>query len=152
MVVSENDEVIGAVINNIMRRNDVNNGCDSENYKESSKFSYIKTFLYKAEREVDVFSQYPNVDHIMDMKIITVDKAYRGQGVCKALIGKSKYIKVENYSYVFGLFFSLGSRGVVLIIFSTYNKYMIVFIIVGFIHCDFFESYKRNSKNNMLKS
>jgi hypothetical protein len=90
MAVSEDGVVIGAILNNIMRRNDVNN-CNNENCKESPKFNDITTFLDKAEREVDIFNQYPNVDLIMDMKIITVDKAYRGHGICKALVDKTKY-------------------------------------------------------------
>lgn len=90
MAVSEYGVVVGAIINNIMRRNDVNNS-NNENCKESLKFNNITTFLDKVEREVDIFGQYPNVDYIMDMKIITVDKAYRGHGVCKALVGKTKY-------------------------------------------------------------
>ncbi|XP_025418856.1 dopamine N-acetyltransferase-like [Sipha flava] len=94
MAVSEDGVVIGAILNNIMRRNDVNN-CNNENCKESPKFNDITTFLDKAEREVDIFNQYPNVDLIMDMKIITVDKAYRGHGICKALVDKTKELALE---------------------------------------------------------
>ena len=33
--------------------------------------------------------KYPNVDRVMDIKIISVDESFRGQGVCKALIDKT---------------------------------------------------------------
>jgi len=48
--------------------------------------------LDKAGRETDVFGQYPNVDRIMKLKIITVNEEFRGLGICKALINKSKYV------------------------------------------------------------
>lgn len=57
---------------------------------EHTKFNDITTLLDKVEREADVFSKYPNVDRVMDIKIISVDESFRGQGICKALIDKTK--------------------------------------------------------------
>jgi len=49
--------------------------------------------LDNAGRETNVFGNYPNVDRVMELKIITVNEEYRRLGICKALINKSKYIK-----------------------------------------------------------
>lgn len=57
--------------------------------KDNTKFNIITTLLDKIERETDVFTKYPNIDRIMDIKIISVDESFRGQGVCKALINKT---------------------------------------------------------------
>lgn len=96
MAISEiNGEVIGAIINNIMCRKDVSQNT-VEVYDESLKFNKIAIILDKVQREANVFGQYPNANRIMDMKIITVNKASRGQGICKALVNKTRYIKVDK--------------------------------------------------------
>lgn len=96
MAVSDDGEVIGAILNNIMSRDDkVQNKV--EVFDESLQFNKIVIILDKVQREADVFGQYPNANRIMDMKIITVDKANRGQGICNALVKKTRYIKVDKY-------------------------------------------------------
>jgi len=98
MAISQTGDIIGVILNSIMHRDDVeedeeeeedddNNGTCNEN----SKFKDILVLLNKIRREADVFAQYPNVNHILDIKIVTVNDEYRGQGVCKALIDKTKY-------------------------------------------------------------
>lgn len=76
------------ILNNVMNR-----GYREENNKEDSgdktKFNDITTLLDKVEQEADVFQKFPDVDRIMDIKIISVDESFRGQGVCKALINKT---------------------------------------------------------------
>lgn len=62
---------------------------ETEENVEDIKFNLITTFLDKVEQEVDIFNKYPNIDRIMDIKIISVDESYRGQGICKALINKT---------------------------------------------------------------
>lgn len=91
MAVSQTGDIMGIILNNIMLRDDVEENEDDENCNESSKFKDIVVLLDKIKREADVFSQYPSADRIMDIKIVTVNDAYRGQGVCKALVDKTKY-------------------------------------------------------------
>ena len=92
-VSADTGELMGASLNCIVGRdNEIKNYGDDNNDK-SSKFNDIMVFLDKAGRDINVFGQFPNIDRIMELKIIAVHEAYRGQGVCKALIDKSKYIK-----------------------------------------------------------
>lgn len=96
MAVSQTGDIMGVILNNIMRRVDViNEDDDDDSCNENSKFKDIVALLDKIKREADVFVQYPNVDRILEIKIVTVNDAYRGQGVCKALVDKTKYIKVK---------------------------------------------------------
>jgi len=98
MAVSvETGEMMGASPNTTLCRNNEIKKYSHENKDKSSKFNDIKVFLDKAEQDIDVFGQYPNIDHIMELSIITVKEAYRRQGVCKALIDKSKYIKYNLF-------------------------------------------------------
>lgn len=97
-VSTETGEMMGASLNTILCRDNEIKKISDENNDKCPKYNHIMDFLDKAERDVDVFGQYPNIDRIMELKIITVNEAYRGQGVCKALIDKSKYIKY-NFFY-----------------------------------------------------
>lgn len=90
MAVSEKGELIGVALNGKTCRDNVNKYIDDDNNKECSKFNELKTFFEKADQEVDVFGKYPNVNCIIDLEIVAVDEAYRGRGVCKALIAKTK--------------------------------------------------------------
>jgi predicted GNAT family acetyltransferase len=88
--ISPNGELMGVVLNDLTSKNNREENTTTNNGPgDHTKFNYITTLLDKVEREADVFSKYPNVDRIMDIKIISVDKSFRGQGVCKALIDKT---------------------------------------------------------------
>ncbi|XP_025418855.1 dopamine N-acetyltransferase-like [Sipha flava] len=94
MAVSDNNEIIGVILNNIMCRDDITEN-EVEVFDESLQFNKILIILDKVQREANVFGQYPNANRIMDLKIITVDKAYRGQGICKALVNKTRELALE---------------------------------------------------------
>ncbi|CAH1713345.1 unnamed protein product [Aphis gossypii] len=95
--VSPNGDLIGVVLNNLTYRVDrEKNNENEEDTKDNTKFNIITEFLDKVEREADVFQKFPNVDRVMDIKIISVDESFRGQGVCKALIDKTIEIALEN--------------------------------------------------------
>lgn len=83
---------MGVILSDLTCRNDKEQNNESENDStpgDNTKFNIITTLLDKIERETDVFNKFPNVDRIIDIKIISVDESYRGQGVCKALIEKT---------------------------------------------------------------
>lgn len=90
MAISQNGEVMGGIINNIMTRTDVQYDGNFNQYSELN--AKVVTFLYKTKIQSNVFSQYPHVDQILDMNIIAVNRNYRGYGICKSLVNKSKYI------------------------------------------------------------
>ncbi|XP_026817806.1 dopamine N-acetyltransferase-like isoform X2 [Rhopalosiphum maidis] len=69
-VSAETGDIIGAVLNSTVCRE-------------------------KAERDIDFFGQYPNIERLMKLEIITVNEAYRGQGICKALVKKSKELALK---------------------------------------------------------
>jgi len=96
-VSAETGEMMGASLNTTLCRDNEIKKSSDENNDKSSKYNDIMVFLDKSERDIDVFGQYPNIDRIMELKIITVNEAYRRQGVCKALIDKSKYIKYNLF-------------------------------------------------------
>ncbi|KAF0759514.1 dopamine N-acetyltransferase isoform X1 [Aphis craccivora] len=96
MAVSQTGDIMGVILNNIMHRDDEEEDEeDDETCNENLKFKDIVVLLDKIKREADVFAQYKNVNRILEIKIVTVNEAYRGQGVCKALIDKTKEYALE---------------------------------------------------------
>ncbi|XP_050053605.1 arylalkylamine N-acetyltransferase 1-like isoform X2 [Aphis gossypii] len=98
MAVSETGEIMGAILNSVMSKEDyLIQQYGDENFEPSSRFDDIEVLLNKVRRDIDLFGQYPNidVDRIMELKLISVNEAYRGQGVCKALVKKSKELALE---------------------------------------------------------
>lgn len=88
--ISPSGQLMGVVLNDLASKIDREKNDTTNNEPEDrTKFNEITTLLDKVEREADVFSKFPNVDCIMDIKIISVDESFRGQGVCKALIDKT---------------------------------------------------------------
>jgi len=96
--VSETGEVMGVILNSIMNMDDyIIQQYSDENFDPSSRFDDIEVLLNKVRRDIDLFGKYPNVniDRIMELKLISVNEAYRGQGVCQALVKKSKEMALE---------------------------------------------------------
>jgi predicted GNAT family acetyltransferase len=96
MAVSQAGDIMGVILNNIMHRNEEEEeeeDDEDDNCNDNLKFKEIVVLLDKIKKEADVFEQYPNVNRILEIKIVTVNEAYRGQGVCKALVDKTKYTK-----------------------------------------------------------
>ncbi|XP_015379972.1 PREDICTED: uncharacterized protein LOC107173797 [Diuraphis noxia] len=94
-ISTQTGEMMGAALNSTVCRSDEKKQCGDEN--KSSKFNDILVILDKAGREIDIFGKYPNVDRIMKINIITVNEVYRGLGVCKALVNKSKYVTLHDF-------------------------------------------------------
>lgn len=95
MAVSQTGDIMGVILNNIMHRDEEEEEEDNKDdtCNHNLKFKEIVVLLDKIKKEADVFAQYPNVNRILEIKIVTVNEAYRGQGVCKALVDKTKYTK-----------------------------------------------------------
>lgn len=82
---------MGVILSSLTCRKDheETNNSEKDPTEDNTKFNDITTLLDKVEREADVFTKFPNIDRIMDIKIISVDESFRSQGVCKALIDKT---------------------------------------------------------------
>lgn len=90
MAVSEKGDPIGVMLNNTTRRDREKKYIVDDSNKKNSKYNEIMSILGKIQREVDLYGKYPNVNHIMHICVAAVNDSYRGRGVCKALIAKTK--------------------------------------------------------------
>ena len=89
MAVSSNGNLLGVCLNGSLTRNH-DEGEKSELDKAENctdpKFKKILQLLSTVEEKADVFAHFPEVESILDIKILSVDESCRGQGICKALI------------------------------------------------------------------
>lgn len=92
MAVSQTGDIMGMILNTMLKRDDdeEENNDEDEVGTKNLRFNDIVVLLDKIKQEANVFAQYPSVDRIMEIKIVAVNEAYRGRGVCKALIDKTK--------------------------------------------------------------
>lgn len=91
MAISPTGKILGVCINGIMRREDPSDDTN-DNSKDcpNQKFKKILDLLTTVGKESDVFKQFPEIDKVIDIRIISVDDSCRGQGIAKALLDKTK--------------------------------------------------------------
>lgn len=90
MAVSKTGDIMGMIFNSVIRRNENVETWHNEMNTGNSKLDKIVIFMNKLNRGANVFDRYPNIDLTLKMRYITVKDAHRGQGVCKALINKTR--------------------------------------------------------------
>lgn len=93
MVLNNAGEIIGVCLNGIevkggLKASEEVNVADEE--CSNPKFKKILNLLSVVSKQSDVFGQFPNCDKLMDIRIISVDDNYRGKGLAKGLVEKTK--------------------------------------------------------------
>lgn len=63
---------------------DFSEGCQHPRFKK------ILQLLYKISKESAIFTKLPDVDVVLEVKIISVDSSYRGQGLAHHLLYQAK--------------------------------------------------------------
>ncbi|XP_077287423.1 arylalkylamine N-acetyltransferase 1-like isoform X2 [Arctopsyche grandis] len=90
MIVDQDDNLVAVGLNGLNRKEDQVEDCSES--CENPKFKKILKLLYKVNNESDIFGYCPDIDVVMDMKIISVDEAYRGKGLAHYLLYKTNEI------------------------------------------------------------
>ncbi len=91
MAVSSSGHLLGVCLNGIVTREKDGNSKDI-NQCSNPKFKKILQFLSTVTKRADVFGHFPNAEQILDIVILSVDESCRGQGICKALVEKTRYL------------------------------------------------------------
>ncbi|KAG5892440.1 hypothetical protein JTB14_009848 [Gonioctena quinquepunctata] len=81
-----NGKLIGVCLNGLMERGKI----DEEFLCKDEKFSKIIHLLEHVAMESDPFQKYPGLDKAMTVKILSVDGSYRGKGIAKDLMAKTR--------------------------------------------------------------
>ncbi|CAH1390089.1 unnamed protein product [Nezara viridula] len=91
--VSPSGEIIGVCLNGVVKRSDVD---EEEMECNNAKFRKIQELLDKVYTEADIFGRFPDVEKFLDIRVASVDEAYRGRGIAKALFDETRRIAGEN--------------------------------------------------------
>lgn len=84
-------EIVGVCLNGFLHPGDTVKAREALEQCEDERFQKIFTLLYEQNLKFDLFEKL-NVDRVFEYRILSVDKAYRGQGLAKRLMQKSEEI------------------------------------------------------------
>ncbi|XP_074037780.1 dopamine N acetyltransferase isoform X2 [Leptinotarsa decemlineata] len=81
-------KLIGVCLNGLMERGKA----EEEFVCKDEKFSKIVQLLEHVAEESDPFKKYPGIDKAVTVKILSVDGSYRGKGIAKDLMARTRDI------------------------------------------------------------
>ncbi|XP_011296840.1 dopamine N-acetyltransferase isoform X2 [Fopius arisanus] len=88
MAVSSGGAIVGVQLNGITEPAEKEDEPDYIKSCENAKFKKILKLLHHVDQKVDIMNRYPD-KKIMDIRIISVDSNWRGQGVAAVLFEKT---------------------------------------------------------------
>jgi len=89
MAVSACGTVVGVVLNGLHEPGHLEEMERLADECPHPRFGKILQLLAAVDRGADVFGKFPDVDKLVEVRIVSVDSAMRGRGVAKALLEKS---------------------------------------------------------------
>ncbi|XP_022918295.2 arylalkylamine N-acetyltransferase 1-like [Onthophagus taurus] len=92
MAITDSGKIIGVCLNGIINKNDGK----EEFIVKDPKFSKITNLLSYVDKMADVFGKYPDIDKMISVDILSVDKSWRGQGIAKKLMNKTRELAREQ--------------------------------------------------------
>lgn len=94
------NEIIGVILNGIVHKTPEPDEDDDAEVKHVNFHKILSLFRY-IDTQYNVFDVHPQFDTILDAKIMSVNDAYRGVGICKELTRRSMEWMRENDVHLF---------------------------------------------------
>ncbi|XP_073831143.1 arylalkylamine N-acetyltransferase-like 7 isoform X2 [Musca autumnalis] len=130
MAVTDSNEIAGVILNGILHPGDIETSQKKLELNDDEKFKKIFRLLYTINLKDDIFQKF-DVDKAFDVRILSVDSQYRGQGIAKHLVRHSENIAKEcgfklMKADATGIFSQkiLKSNGFEVLLEQYYNKYV----------------------------
>lgn len=82
--VNTQNQIIGVILNGIVEKTPQHDEPEEEEVKHE-KFKKILTLFDYIDTQYNMFDVHPQFDRALDAKIMSVNDAYRGVGICKEL-------------------------------------------------------------------
>jgi GNAT superfamily N-acetyltransferase len=90
MAVTATGKVLGVVLNASHQPGQVEESKRNADVCPHPRFRKILQLLATVESQDNVFSKFPDADRLLEVCILSVDSAARGQGIAKALIERTR--------------------------------------------------------------
>ncbi|XP_067011555.2 arylalkylamine N-acetyltransferase 1 isoform X1 [Anabrus simplex] len=94
--VSPSGELIGVCLNGVHEPGHMDQIEANADACPNSKFRKILKLLATVEKRADLFNRFPDVDKLMEVRVLSVDGAHRGRGIATALLNKTREMAEEN--------------------------------------------------------
>nr|QEO33344.1 arylalkylamine-N-acetyltransferase [Platymeris biguttatus] len=96
--VSPTDEIIAVCINGSLTRenNKVDAMIEEVNSCKNQKFKKILNLITSVNIQSDIFGQFPKINSMAEVRVLSVDDAYRGKGIAKACIERTRVLAKEK--------------------------------------------------------
>lgn len=82
-------QIAGVILNGVLGPGDVETSQKKLELNDDEKFKKIFRLLYTLNLKDDIFQRF-DVDKAFDVRILSVDGQYRGQGIAKQLVRHSE--------------------------------------------------------------
>jgi GNAT superfamily N-acetyltransferase len=89
MAVSADGRIVGVILNGHHdpgHQEEIERNADTCTHP---RFRNILELLAAVDRASDVFGKFPDIDKLVEVRILSVDTTMRGRGIAKALLEKS---------------------------------------------------------------
>lgn len=86
MAIDADGEIVGITVNGVQNKDDP----EEEFYCPNPKFEKILKLLDTVDKQCDIFGQFPDINNVLIVKILSVDSSWRGRGIAKALIDRTR--------------------------------------------------------------
>jgi len=96
MAVSACGTVVGVVLNGSHEPGHLEEAERAADACLHPRFRKILQLLAAVDRGSDVFSKFPDVDKLVEVRILSVDSAMRGRGIAKVLLEKSAELAKQH--------------------------------------------------------
>lgn len=96
MALSATGKVVGVSLNGSHEPGHLDEMQENADNCPNPRFRKILQLLVAVERGSEVFSKFPDVDRLVEVRILSVDTAVRGRGIAKALLEKSRELAKEK--------------------------------------------------------
>lgn len=93
MAITPSGKIVGVCLNGTIKM-DCQDEDEEEVHSPNPKFEKIMKFLDFCGKQgtKSITKQFPDVSKVMFVKIISTDTAWRGKGIAKALMEKTRYV------------------------------------------------------------
>lgn len=84
-------QVAGVILNGVLHPGDIESAQKKLELSDDEDFKKVFQLLYSHNLKVNIFEKF-NVEKAFDVRVLSVDSRFRGQGIAKELVRRSEHL------------------------------------------------------------